>query len=128
MMRQALISTVLVLFANAAAAQDNPVRMVIQQSPPSADGGQVRVNVAMSLVISGAAGLSDQAIQAQEQGRRKAYELAAHECAVLRDTIASECHIESMNVSANRYQGSYSGSRPENYSVAINAVYRITLK
>ena len=93
MMRQALISTMLVLFAGAAAAQDNPVRMVIQQSSPSPDGAQVRVNVAMSVVM-GASGLGDQAVQAQEQARRKAYELAAHECAVLRDTIASECHIE----------------------------------
>jgi hypothetical protein len=127
MMRQALISTMLVLFAGAAAAQDNPVRMVIQQSSPSPDGAQVRVNVAMSVVM-GASGLGDQAVQAQEQARRKAYELAAHECAVLRDTIANECHIESINVSANRYQGSYSTSRPENYSVGVNAVYRITLK
>jgi len=126
-MRLAVISTLLVLCAGVAAAQDNPVRMTIPQSSPLPED-QVRVNVSMSLTVPGAAGSNDSALPAQEQARRKAYELAAHECAALRDTIASECRVESMNVNVNAYANRYQNASSGNSWVAVNATYRIKLK
>jgi hypothetical protein len=128
MMRHAVISMLLVLCAGVAAAQDNTVRMTIPQSSPLPED-QVRVTVSMGLPVPGISG-NDNALEAQEQARRKAYELAAHECAVLGGTIASECRVESMNVNvnANTYANRYQSSSSSNAWVAVNATYRIKLK
>jgi hypothetical protein len=126
MMRLAVISTLLVLGAGVAVAQDNTVRMTIPQSPPL-PADQVRVTISMGLAVPGAP-VGDRALEAQGQARRKAYELAAHECVALRDTIADECRVESMNVNVNGYGNRYSGSSSDNVWVALSATYRIKLK
>jgi hypothetical protein len=43
---------------------------------------------------------------------------------VLKDSIATDCRIESVSVNVNRFQN-YQG---ENFNIAMNAAFRITLK
>lgn len=122
-MTRLMVAAILMAVTGGAVAQDAPVRMLIQQGVP-AYGEQARVNVSYSLYVPGPVGLSDAGVAAQEQARRTMYALAAKECTVLRDTIASDCRMEAINVNINRHQG----QQPEGFSIGANVNYRVTLK
>jgi hypothetical protein len=62
--------------------KDRPVMPMI----PGAE--QVRVSVGINMFIPLTDG-ADQSAKAQEDARRTVYDLAGHECAVLRETVAS---------------------------------------
>jgi hypothetical protein len=102
--------------------QDGAVRTAIS-SPPSQQGAQVRLNVAMNFFVSGSADLNERGLRAHEQARRTKYQVGARECAVLQDTIASGCRMEAMNVNLNRHQN----QQPEGFTVSGNMTFRITL-
>ena len=88
-------------------------------------GGQVRVQVRVTLFVPGPVDDSDDSFKAQEQARRKLYESAARECGVLRATIAAQCRIESINLSVSRY---HSGREGEGFNATGNFNFRVTLK
>jgi hypothetical protein len=69
---------------------------------------------------------ADQSAKAQEDARRTVYDLAGHECAVLRETVASDCRIESINVNVQRNQTF--GQQKEGLNVNGNVGFRIVLK
>jgi len=124
MIRGFLILTVLALGAGGAAAQDGPARTAGSSSAAGLQGQQIRLSLNMNLFVPDAWGLNEQGVKAQEQARRSVYELAVRECTVLRDSIASECRMESMNVNINRHQG----QQPEGFTIGANASYRVILK
>lgn len=92
MLRRIVALALVVLGVGAASAQDAPVRMVVTAATP-APTEQVRLNVAINFFVPGPAGMSEQAIEAQERARRTVYQMAVRECAVLRETIARDCHM-----------------------------------
>lgn len=122
MVRRLLASTVLVLGLGTASAQDVTIRMAPRT--PAGQADQVRLNVAVNFFVPGPSGVSDQALDAQEKARRAIYQMAVHECAVLLDTIARECHMEGLNVNVSRHQG----QMPEGFQVGANMNFRILLK
>jgi hypothetical protein len=85
---------------------------------------QVRVSVGINMFVPVTDG-GEQAIKAQEDARRVVYELAARECAVLRDALASECHLESINVNVQRNQF---GQQRDGLNVNGNVGFRIVPK
>ena len=116
---------ILALCAGSAMAQDGGVRMVISTQPSAAtQADQVRLNVSMNFFVPGPAGLGDEAMQVQEKARKRMYELVSHECKVLREAIANDCRVDSMNINVNRHQG----GQTEGFTIGANATYRITLK
>ena len=133
MKRQMAIATLLALYVGpSAVAQDGvilresqvreaPVRGVMMPAP---QGDQVRVSMNLTMFVPGPLGLGEQSLQAQEQARRAMYQLAVKECTVLKETIASECRIESMNVNASQHPG----QQPPGMSVQTGMAYRITLR
>ena len=72
--------------------------IVVKPSEPRATGPivaeQVRISVAVNLFIAAPADESEAAIKAQEDGRRLVYDVAARECSLLRDVLASDCRLE----------------------------------
>ena len=119
MKRQLAMAALLALCVGpSAVAQDGvvlqgrvaPVRGVMMPAPP---GEQVPVSMNLSLFVPGSPGLSEQSLQA-----------AVKECAVLRDTIASDCRIESMSVNASQHPG----QQPPQMPVQTGMTYRITLR
>ncbi|HEV2955944.1 MAG TPA: hypothetical protein VGX95_07485 [Xanthobacteraceae bacterium] len=62
----------------------------------------VRVQVGLNIFVPGTfAGVDDPKLQ---QARRSLYELAGRECDLLRDAIAKDCRLESIQVNFNRHQ------------------------
>jgi glutamine amidotransferase PdxT len=85
---------------------------------------QVRVSVGINMFVPLTDG-GEQAIKAQEDARRLVYDLAARECAILRDVLASECRLESINVNVQRNQF---GPQKDGLNVNGNVGFRIVPK
>jgi hypothetical protein len=108
--------------AGTANAQQPAARSI---NPLMDRGGQVRVQVRVTLFVPGPVDDSDASFKAQEQARRKLYESAARECGVLHATIAAQCRIESINLSVSRY---HNGQQGEGFNATGNFNFRVTLK
>lgn len=92
---------------------------------PADTKGDVRVNIGMNFFVASPTDDSEAAIKAQEQARRALYESAARECELLRTTIASECHLESIGINVNR---NYGNQTPQGFNANGNFGFRIKLK
>lgn len=129
MLRNYLLSAFVAVFATAASAQTivvNPGR----QSMAPAGAEQVRISLGVNIFVPAPNDDSEQALKAQEGGRRMIYELAAHECAVLLDVLASECRLESVNVNVQRLPGNQFGAQQkvEGFNINANLGFRIVQK
>ena len=93
----AFSTVLLAAFATAASAETIEIRTG-QQSTPPASAEQIRVSVGVNVFVSSVSEDGDQALKAQETGRKTVYDIAGHECAVLRDVLASDCRLEAINV------------------------------
>ncbi len=127
MFRKIMLAAPLALMAVAmaagtAGAQQPAARTLI---PNMMHGGDVRVQVRVTFFVPGTVDDSEASIKAQEQARRRLYESAARECEVLRAAIASQCRIESINLSTSRYFG---GQQGEGFNATGNFNFRVTLK
>jgi len=118
-----LAAVAAVLLAAPAMAQN----IVIQPRLGNAPGpkGDIRINVGMSFFVTAPTDDSEPAVKAQEQARRVIYESAARECEVLRSAIASDCRLESINISVNRQ---YGNQIPQGFNVSGNFTFHVTLK
>src|SRR5260370_33584658 len=103
MRRTGIWLAALVLLAMPAAAQQTVIERAVV--PTEQSGQQIRVTVAMNMFVPGPVGTTEQLLQAQERARRAMYEMAVRECVVLRDVIANECRIESLNINVHRHPG-----------------------
>ena len=124
----ALAAALLAAVVTAASAQTivvNPGRQ------PMAPGTvePVRIALAVNLFVPAPNDDSEQALKAQESGRRMIYELAAHECTLLLDVLASDCRLESINVNVQRLPGNQFGQqRVEGFNINGNVGFRIAPK
>jgi hypothetical protein len=87
--------------------------------------GAIRVTTTVNLFVPGPTGEGEEAQKARDNARRMMYETAAHECDLLRDTMAKECRLESVNVNLGRQFGV---QQPEGYSVNGTMNFQITPK
>jgi hypothetical protein len=133
MLRSCLIpvlATVLAAnFATAATAE------IVIRSPNEVPGtpaaaDQARITVNLNTFVPAPSDNTDQAQKAEESGRRTVYEFAEHECAILRDTIASECRLESINVNMQRIAPSpnFVQARPDGFNINASMNFRIAPK
>jgi hypothetical protein len=86
----------------------------------------VRVQSNINLFMPGPTGDGEDAQKLRDRARRVIYEMAARECDLLRDTIAKDCRLESVNSNVGR-QG-YNQQQPDGYTVSGNMSLQITLK
>jgi len=91
---------------------------------------QVRISIAVNMFVAAADDNSDQSLKAQEDARRKIYELASHECGLLRDVLASDCQLESINVNVQRVNinPNWNQAQREGFNVGGNIGLRVTAK
>jgi hypothetical protein len=96
--------------------------------PVAAD--QIRITLNLNTFVPGPNDNSDQSQKAQESGRRTVYELAEHECAILRDTIASGCRLESINVNMQRVAPAqnFGQAHPDGFNINATVNLHITPK
>jgi hypothetical protein len=93
---------------------------VLQERP----NPPVRVTVGVNVFVPGViVGVDDPKLQ---QARRSLYELAGRECELLRDVIAKDCRLESIQVNFNRQQ--LYGQQVEGFQANANVNLQITPK
>jgi hypothetical protein len=129
--RCSLLLSAMLLAASAtmAWAQSLPPESTINVTTVTTPNGQARVTLSTNRFVPAPNDNSDQASKAEEDGRRMVYELAGHECAILRDTIASECRIESININMMRLPANQNlAQRPDGFNVNASVVLRIVPK
>ena len=97
-----VLSSALLLCVTAASAQTIVINPDKNRMPATATIEPVRVSLSISMFVPAADDDSAQALKAQEDGRKMIYEAAAHECELLRSTIASDCRMESININVQR--------------------------
>jgi hypothetical protein len=85
---------------------------------------EVRVQVSVNYSVPGPFGDGDEAVKAQETARRALYGIADRECTVLKETIATECRLENMNVNVNRQRH----SQQDTITVGSSMTFRVQLK
>lgn len=116
--------TAMFVIAGAVAAHTQTIVVKPNDRPMMPGGEQVRVSVGINLFIPLSEG-GDQSVKAQEDARRIVYDLAGHECAVLREVLASECRLESINVNVQRNQF---GPQRDGLNVNGNVGFRVVPK
>jgi hypothetical protein len=123
--RSALIAGVTLLFAAPATAQTPGQRITIEQSCSSPrQEGLVRIQSNINFFVAGPTGEGEEAQKLRDRARRIVYEMAAHECDLLREVLAKDCRMESVNNNISRQFG----QQQEGYTVNGSMSFQISLK
>jgi hypothetical protein len=130
MSRKVLFSAVLAILVGEALISESTGQAVLIERPraaPARQEGMVRVQLQIQLFIPGPTDESEQAEKQRERARRILYEMAAKECDLMREVVARDCRLESVNVNLNR-QGNPQVPQMQGYQVGGSMSYQITLK
>jgi hypothetical protein len=127
MLRAFLPALSVVVLAAGASAQTIEIK-TNQSSASAMSAEQIRVNVNVNVFVRSLGEDGDQALKAQEMGRKVIYEVAGHECAVLRETLAADCRLDSVNVNIQRQNQFGNQPRAEGFNVNGNIGFRIAPK
>ncbi|HEY3793147.1 MAG TPA: hypothetical protein VGM09_15035 [Bradyrhizobium sp.] len=94
------------------------------QMPRQADVARIQNNI--NFFVPGPTNDSAEAQKSRDTARRSIYEMAAHECDLLREVFAKDCRLESVsvNIGLNRQFG----QQQEGYTVNGSMSYQITPK
>lgn len=114
-------------FAGAAAQQTVNIQ-AFQRPAVDPSASPIRVQVNVNFFVPGPANESEQSSALGDQSRRLIYEMAARECDLLRDKLAEDCRIESLNVNINRQLQRLTGQQVEGFQVGGVLAFRITPK
>jgi hypothetical protein len=124
--RVVLAGVSLLLSLAPSAAQTPGQRILIEQSgSPARQEGQVRVQTNINFFVTGPTGDGEEAQKLRDRARRTIYEMAARECDLLREVLAKDCRMESVNSNINRQFGQ---QQQEGYNVNGSMSFQITLK
>jgi hypothetical protein len=107
-------------------AQAQGQRIILESGAPRQEGF-VRVQSNINMFVPGPTGDGEEAQKLRDRGRRMIYEMAARECDLLREVIAKDCRLESINTNLNR-QNNYGSQQPDGYTVNGSMSLQITLK
>ena len=121
-----LAGTSLLLLIASPVAQAQGQRIILEQGGAPRQEGFVRVQSNINLFMPGPTGDSDDAQKLRDRARRAIYEMAARECDLLREVLAKDCRLESVNNNLNRQN--YGNQQPDGYNVQGSMTLQITLK
>ena len=96
--------------------------------PADSNAAPIRVQFNVNFFVLGPGNDSEQATMLRDRASRSVYELAARECEVLREKLADDCRLESVNVNINRQQQQFGSQQAEGIQVSGQLGYRITQK
>lgn len=124
--RNALIAGASLLLAAPAIAQTPGQRITIEQGASSPrQEGLVRIQTSINFFLTGPTGDGEEAQKLRDKARRIVYEMAAHECDLLREVLAKDCRMETVNTNIGRQFGQ---QQQEGYTVNGSMNFQITLK
>jgi hypothetical protein len=111
--------------ASAALAQTSGQRVIIESgTSPQRQEGSVRVQSSLNVFLPGPTSEGEEAQKLRERAKRIVYELAGRECDLLRDVLAKDCRLESVNNNVTTQRG----TQQEGYTVNGQMSLVITLK
>jgi hypothetical protein len=109
--------------AQPVAAQERPAASAARNT------NSIRVQVGVNFFIPGPADESAESQALRDHARRSIYEMAARECELLRDKLADDCRLESVNVNVNRQFGQqFAGQQVEGFQVGGQLGFQIIRK
>jgi hypothetical protein len=123
--RSLVVGAGMLLVAAPAVAQGQ--RIIVEQAGgvPRQEG-LVRIQSSINFFIAGPTGEGDEAQKMRDRAQRMVYEMAAHQCDLLRDVMAKDCKLESVTSNIGR-QG-FGSQQPDGYNVNGSMSLQITLK
>jgi len=98
----------------------------VGQSSGLRQDAPVRIQTSYNFFVPGPTGDSDEAQKARDKARRTIYEMAARECDLLREVLAKDCRLESVNSNVGRQQ--FGPQQPDGYTVNGNVSLQILVK
>jgi hypothetical protein len=128
--KSATVATLTLFLAVPAIAQTGQRISVEQFNAGPRQENMVRVQNNISFFLAGSTGESDEAQKLREKAQRIVYEMAAHECDLLRDVLAKDCRMESVNVNVNAANARQFGQQQQQEGLNVNGSMslQITLK
>lgn len=132
MLRPSLLCILSAALATAASAQTiviNPDRPGMLPAPAPA-AQPIRISLSVNMFVPSPGTDSAQALKAQEDGRKMVYESAAHECDVLRETLAKDCQLESININVQHVSAAqnFNGPKLDGYNIGGSINFQIVPK
>jgi hypothetical protein len=92
---------------------------------PARQEASVRIQSSISFLLPGLTNESEEAQKLRDRAKRLVYEMASHECDILRETLAKDCKLETVNSNLARQQY---GNQQEGYNVNGQLSLVVTLK
>jgi hypothetical protein len=89
---------------------------------------QIRVQNSFNFFVPGATGDSAEARKSRDDARRLIYEMAAKECDLLREALAKDCRLESVQNNISTQARQFGPQQPEGYTVNGSMNFQITVK
>jgi hypothetical protein len=121
-----LAAGVCLLLSIAPAFAQTGQRIIVEPANPlPRQEGLVRVQSSVNFFVAGPTGDGDEAQKLRDRARHAVYEMAARECDLLRDVLAKDCRLESINSNINRQFGQ---QQQEGLNVNGTVNLQITLK
>jgi hypothetical protein len=122
-----LVTSATLLLVSPVVAQQ---RVIVEQgnNAPRQEN-MVRIQNNISFFMSGPTGDNDEAQKLREKAQRMVYEIAGHQCDLLRDVLAKDCRLESVNVNVNAANSrQFNQQQPEGLTVNGSMSLQVTLK
>jgi len=91
-------------------------------------GNPVRVQNSISFFVATPSDNDEEIQKLRERADRTIYEMAARQCDLLRQTLAKDCRLESVNTNINGRQSFRPQQQPEGFTVNASMSFQITLK
>lgn len=118
----------LFLIAPAFAFAQTPGQRIIIGQPGVFPGreGLVRIQSSINFFLPGPTGEGEEAQKLRDRARRTLYEMAVHECDLLREVLAKDCRLETVNSNLNI--GRQYGQQEEGLNINGSMSLQVTLK
>ena len=125
-LKNAIVVSVALLLASPVVAQN---RIIVEQgnNPPRQEN-VVRVQNNISFFLTGPTGDGDEAQKLRDKAQRSVYEMAGRQCDLLREILAKDCRMESVNVNVNANNRQFNQQQTEGLNVNGTMSLQITLK
>jgi len=125
-LKRALVMSAALFLVSPVVAQN---RIIVEQgnNPPRQEN-MVRVQNNISFFLTGPTGDGDEAQKLRDKAQRSVYEMAGRQCDLLREILAKDCRMESVNVNVNANNRQFNQQQTEGLNVNGTMSLQITLK
>ena len=127
--KSAILASAILLLVVPAVAQTGQRISVEQFNAAPRQENMVRIQNSISFFLAGPNGEGDDAQKLRERAQRAVYEMAAHQCDMLRDVLAKDCRLETVNVNVNANNTrQFNQQQVEGLNVSGSMAFQISLK